>query len=40
MKTARFIIAIVASLLLVFTAAGAVSADQHMTYDNPGMTYD
>jgi hypothetical protein len=41
MKTARFITAIVASILLLFAAAGTASADHPgMTYDNPGMTYD
>jgi hypothetical protein len=40
MKTARFVIAIVASVLLVFTAASTASADNDMTYDTPGMTYD
>jgi hypothetical protein len=44
MRTARFVIALVASILLTFAAIGtAASANPGMTYDSvnfPGMTYD
>ncbi|GAB3456602.1 hypothetical protein GCM10027436_59910 [Actinophytocola sediminis] len=43
MRIARVVTALVASILLVFAAAGTAAADPPgMTYDSvtPGMTYD